>query len=63
MRNEDGSVHTAHTTNPVPVIYVGSNAGLKLKPGGKLGDVAPTLLALMGIDPSVEMDGISLIKN
>ena len=63
MRNEDGSVHTAHTTNPVPVIYVGSNAGLKLKPGGKLGDVEPTLLALMGIDPSVEMDGISLIKN
>jgi 2,3-bisphosphoglycerate-independent phosphoglycerate mutase len=62
MRNEDGSVHTAHTTNPVPVVYVGSNADLQLKPDGKLGDVAPTLLALMGIAPSAEMDGISLIK-
>ena len=61
MRNPDGSVHTAHTTNPVPVVYVGSNDGLQLKDGGKLGDVAPTLLALMGIAPSPQMDGVSLI--
>jgi len=61
MRNENGSVHTAHTTNPVPIVYVGSNADLQLKPGGKLGDVAPTLLALMGIAPSEEMTGESLL--
>lgn len=57
MRNEDGSVHTAHTTNPVPIIYVGPDKSLTLKDGGKLGDVAPTLLYLMGLDRPVEMDG------
>jgi len=62
MRNEDGSVHTAHTTNPVPVVYVGSNAGVTIRDGGKLGDIAPTLLALMGLQPSPEMNGVSLIE-
>ncbi|MBB4080651.1 2,3-bisphosphoglycerate-independent phosphoglycerate mutase [Lewinella aquimaris] len=63
MINEDGSVNTAHTTNPVPVVYVGPNADtVRLRPGGKLGDVAPTLLQLMGIPQPREMTGISLLR-
>jgi 2,3-bisphosphoglycerate-independent phosphoglycerate mutase len=61
MRNEDGSVHTAHTTNPVPVIYVGADADLAIRSGGKLGDVAPTLLQFMGITPPSAMTGQSLV--
>lgn len=61
MSNEDGSVHTAHTTNPVPVIYVGPDETVQLKDGGKLGDVAPTLLHFMGIDRPVEMTGNVLV--
>lgn len=62
MRNEDGSPHTAHTTNPVPIVYVGPFAEeVKLRSGGKLGDVAPTLLALMGIPQPKAMTGLSLL--
>ena len=61
MRNADGSVHTAHTTNPVPVVYVGSNEDLRLRADGKLGDVAPTLLQLMAVDQPAAMGGVSLI--
>lgn len=61
MRNEDGSVHTAHTTNPVPVVYVGNDAGVTIHSGGKLGDVAPTLLQFMGITPPSAMTGRSLV--
>ncbi len=62
MTNEDGSVNTAHTTNPVPVIYVGPAAGeIELRQGGKLGDVAPTLLALLGVAQPKEMTGKSLL--
>ena len=60
MRNADGSVHTAHTTNPVPVIYVGPDKSVMLRNGGKLGDVAPTLLHFMGITRPVEMTGAVL---
>lgn len=48
MKNPDGSPNTAHTTNPVPVILV--NPEIKSLKNGILGDVAPTLLALMGIE-------------
>jgi 2,3-bisphosphoglycerate-independent phosphoglycerate mutase len=61
MHNEDGSVHTAHTTNPVPVIYVGNDVGVTIRSGGKLGDVAPTLLEFMGIAPPSAMTGRSLV--
>jgi len=48
MVNEDGTAHTAHTTNPVPIIYLSNKDGNKIK-NGKLGDIAPTLLTLAGV--------------
>jgi 2,3-bisphosphoglycerate-independent phosphoglycerate mutase len=56
-----GGPHTAHTTNPVPVILVGGPAGARLRDGGRLADLAPTVLALMGLAPPPEMTGTSLI--
>ncbi len=56
-----GAPHTAHTTNPVPVILVGGPAGARLRPGGRLADLAPTLLDLMGLPQPPEMTGRSLI--
>jgi 2,3-bisphosphoglycerate-independent phosphoglycerate mutase len=53
--------HTAHTTNPVPVILVGGPAGARLREGGRLADLAPTLLQLMGLPLPPEMTGKSLI--
>lgn len=60
MRNPDGSVHTAHTTVPVPhiVIREGFNGPVR---HGKLGDVAPTILRLIGIDQPDEMSGEPLV--
>ena len=55
-----GGPHTAHTTNPVPVILVGGPEGATLKPG-RLADLAPTLLQLMGLEQPPEMTGESLI--
>ncbi|OUR87917.1 phosphoglycerate mutase (2,3-diphosphoglycerate-independent) [Cycloclasticus sp. 44_32_T64] len=54
-----GQTHTAHTTNPVPFVYVGRSATLDST--GDLADVAPTLLAAMGVSPSDEMSGHSLL--
>jgi 2,3-bisphosphoglycerate-independent phosphoglycerate mutase len=55
-----GQAHTAHTTEPVPFIYVGKQA-LKVREGGVLADVAPTMLYLMGMDPPAEMTGTSIL--
>jgi 2,3-bisphosphoglycerate-independent phosphoglycerate mutase len=55
-----GGPHTAHTLNPVPVVLVGGPAGARLR-NGRLADLAPSLLALMGIAPPPEMTGQSLI--
>ncbi len=56
-----GEPHTAHTTNPVPLILITNNKNLKLKSGGKLADLAPTMLDLMNLDKPEEMTGESLL--
>jgi 2,3-bisphosphoglycerate-independent phosphoglycerate mutase len=58
-----GQPHTAHTMNPVPFIAVGARvAGRKLRRGGRLADVAPTVLEEMGVAQPPEMDGQSLYE-
>ena len=59
---ETGEPFTAHTTNPVPFIAVGPEmVGKKLREGGRLADIAPTMLHSMGIPVPAEMTGKSLI--
>ncbi len=60
MYEEDGSPFTAHTTNPVPFMVVGGN-NIKLREGGRLADIAPTMLNLLQLPQPQEMDGKSLI--
>jgi 2,3-bisphosphoglycerate-independent phosphoglycerate mutase len=55
-----GGPHTAHTTNPVPLVAVG--ADFPLRAGGALCDVAPTILQLLGVDQPPEMTGRSLAQ-
>jgi 2,3-bisphosphoglycerate-independent phosphoglycerate mutase len=55
-----GQPHTAHTTDPVPFILVGGVG--KLRTGGCLADVAPTVLQIMGIEQPKEMTGTSLLS-
>ncbi len=59
MYEPDGSPFTAHTTNPVPFVICG--ADVKLREGGRLADIAPTMLEFLGLDKPAEMDGESLI--
>ncbi len=61
MINEDGSPNTAHTLNPVPLFLISNDYKGKLH-GGKLGDIAPTILSYMGIKIPVEMTGEILIE-
>lgn len=57
--DEDAEPHTAHTSNPVPLIYLGRPA--QLRAGGSLRDIAPTLLALMELPQPAEMTGTPLV--
>ncbi len=57
---QTGQPHTAHTLNPVPFVYIGRPA--RLKEGGALQDIAPTLLDMMGLPQPPEMTGHSLIE-
>ncbi len=59
--NTDGSANTAHTVNPVPFVYVTKNADAKVE-DGKLADVSPSLLKIMGIEQPAAMTGKCLIK-
>ncbi len=62
MIDENGKPHTQHTTNPVPCLIIGENKNFKLREGGVLGDVAPTLLELLALPQPQEMTGKSLIE-
>ncbi len=56
---ETGQPHTAHTTNPVPLVYVCGDR--QLVSGGSLSDLAPTILAILGVEQPIEMTGRSLL--
>ncbi|MEZ5360283.1 MAG: 2,3-bisphosphoglycerate-independent phosphoglycerate mutase [Candidatus Zixiibacteriota bacterium] len=58
---ESDGPHTAHTTNLVPCKLVNGPAGAKMRSGGKLADIAPTILQLLNIEKPIEMDGQSLL--
>ena len=60
MVDDDGSPFTAHTTNPVPFCVVGYDC--KLREGGRLADIAPTMLQILGLPQPAEMTGKSLIE-
>lgn len=63
MYEDDGSPFTAHTTYPVPLVVVGYGNDFKLKAeGGKLCDLSPTMLDIMGVEKPAEMSGVSLIE-
>ena len=60
MLEPDGSPSTAHSTNPVP--FVATIAGVRVRDGGRLCDLAPTALALLGLAQPAEMTGVSLLE-
>jgi 2,3-bisphosphoglycerate-independent phosphoglycerate mutase len=60
MLEDDGtSPHTAHTTNPVPLVATGD--GFRLRDGGELADLAPTILQMLGVEPPAAMSGKDLV--
>jgi 2,3-bisphosphoglycerate-independent phosphoglycerate mutase len=64
MLDADGEVQTAHSTNPVPFVFISAGQeGPVLREDGKLGDIAPTVLEVLGIEKPGVMTGQSLIKS
>ena len=59
--NEDGTPNTAHSLNPVPFIYVTDDKNAEVAEG-RLADVAPSILQIMGLEQPAEMTGTGLIK-
>jgi 2,3-bisphosphoglycerate-independent phosphoglycerate mutase len=57
---ETGGPHTAHTTNPVPFVAIDWEQEQRLRSGGALCDVAPTILSMLGIEQPAEMTGVTL---
>jgi 2,3-bisphosphoglycerate-independent phosphoglycerate mutase len=57
---ETGGPHTAHTTNPVPFVVIDWEQEQRLRPGGALCDVAPTILSMLGVEQPAEMTGVNL---
>ncbi len=62
MDHESGQLHTQHTTELVPLVYIGNRQLALQSQGGKLADIAPTLLALMNLPQPEEMTGVNLAK-
>lgn len=62
MINPDGSPNTAHTTHPVPLFYIDNSGQYSRLSGGKLGDIAPTVLSVMGIQIPEAMSGNVLLN-
>ena len=61
VNKASGQAYTAHTTNPVPLIYVGERKG-EFAENGALCDISPTLLSIMGINQPIEMTGKALLE-
>lgn len=61
MLNEKGTPKTSHTLNKVPFVMANAPEGWSLKKDGVLGDVAPTVLAAMGVEQPEEMTGANLL--
>ena len=57
-----GQKHTQHTTEQVPLVFIGARHATLNPAGGRLADMAPTLLAMMGLDPPIQMTGKNLIE-
>src|SRR5690606_953043 len=62
MINEDGSPNTAHTMNPVPILYLDNTPQFSEVTDGKLGDIAPTILKIMNLPIPNEMTGNVLVR-